>query len=316
MMRYEVLKDKPQQLLSLTGLTPEEFTALLPVFSKRFSVFVETKTLDGKQRKKRRYTPYKNSCFSSTEDMLLFILMYLRKVMTQDVLGAVFGMDQPVANKWVHLLLPLVNEALSELGELPAREKEPSVSDEPSETPAVAPESCGIFFRDGVERPIQRPKDAASQKAYYSGKKKQHSIKNNILTDVEGKVVFLTASYAGCVHDKRIADLSGYSPPRGSVLYQDTGFQGFTCPGVKIIQPKKKPKNSELTVEEKAKNREISSVRIRVEHTIAGIQRFRIVKDKLRNTKAGFADLVMQVCCGLHNFRLNFRPWTYPIPQN
>jgi hypothetical protein len=37
------------------------------------------------------------------------------------------------------------------------------------------------------------------------------------------------------------------------------------------------------------------------------------VKDKLRNWKAGFRDLVMETCCGLHNFRLNFRPWHYEI---
>ena len=173
-----------------------------------------------------------------------------------------------------------------------------------------------LFFHDGVERPIQRPKDVAAQKTYYSGKKKRHSVKNNILVDGEGKVVFLTASYAGRVHDKRIADRAGYSPPQGSVLYQDTGFQGFTCPGVKIIQPKKRPKEGDLTVAEKAKNREISSIRIRVEHAIAGIKRFRIVKDTLRNTKNRFADCVMETCCGLHNFRLNFRPWVYPIPQH
>ena len=36
-----------------------------------------------------------------------------------------------------------------------------------------------------------------------------------------------------------------------------------------------------------------------------------IVKDKSQNYKTGFTDLVMQTCCGLHNFRLNFRPWCY-----
>ena len=173
-----------------------------------------------------------------------------------------------------------------------------------------------LFFQDGVERPIQRPKDAEAQKAYYSGKKKHHSIKNNILINAESKVVFLTPSCEGRIHDERIADIAGYSPPPGSVLYQDTGFQGFKCPGLKIIQPKKKPKGQDLTSEEKAKNREIPSIRIRVEHAIAGIKRFRIVKDKLRNFKKGFADCVMETCCGLHNFRLNFRPWVYPIPQD
>ena len=120
MIRYEVLKDKPKQLLSLTGFTPEEFSVLLPSFSERFLAFVETQTLDGKAQKKPEYTRYKNSYFPSLEDMLLFIFIYLRKTMTQDVLGAIFGMDQPVANKWIHLLLPIVNEALEALGELPA----------------------------------------------------------------------------------------------------------------------------------------------------------------------------------------------------
>ncbi len=61
MIRYEVVKDKQQQLLSLTGFTPEEFSGLLPSFSKRFFVFVEIKMLDGKYRKKHEYTRYKNS---------------------------------------------------------------------------------------------------------------------------------------------------------------------------------------------------------------------------------------------------------------
>ena len=147
MICYEVLKDKPKQLLSLTGFTPEEFSALLPAFSKRFSVFVETKTLDGKDRKKRRYTVYKNSCFSCVEDMLLFILIYLRKAMTQDALGAIFGIDQPVANKWIHLLLPIVNEALGDLGELPARKpSECAVSDEVSQTCSTDAPVSELFF--------------------------------------------------------------------------------------------------------------------------------------------------------------------------
>ena len=170
------------------------------------------------------------------------------------------------------------------------------------------------FFHDGTERPIQRPKDVEAQKAYYSGKKKQHTVKNNLLITADSKVVLLTPSYEGRIHDKRIADRTDYFLPYGSYLYQDSGFQGFSVAGVNIIQPTKKPKGRDLTVEERAKNREISSIRIRVEHAIRGIKRYRIVKDKLRNYKKGFTDLVMETCCGLHNFRLNFRPWSYPIP--
>ena len=179
--------------------------------------------------------------------------------------------------------------------------------------PGLTIRSPTSFFHDGTERPIQRPKDREAQKAYYSGKKKQHTIKNNLMINAESKVVFLTPSCEGRIHDKRIADTIGYSPPCGSVLYQDSGFQGFTCPEVSIVQPKKKPKGRELTVEEKENNRQISSIRIRVEHAIGGIKRYRIVKEKLRTYKKGFSDLGMETCCGLHNFRLNFRPWSYQI---
>ena len=51
----------------------------------------------------------------------------------------------------------------------------------------------------------------------------------------------------------------------------------------------------------------ISRVRIIVEHVIAGIKRFRIVKDVYRNTKQNFDDLVMEIACGLHNFRQSLR---------
>ena len=168
------------------------------------------------------------------------------------------------------------------------------------------------FFHDSTERPIQRPTDPETQKeTYYSGKKKQHTHKNNLVIDAACKVVLLTPTCEGRIHDKRIADTTGYCVPNGSNLFQDFGFQGFSLQGINIIQPKKKPKGRDLTLEEKEMNRLISSIRVRVEHVISGIKRYRIVQDKLRNWKKGFSDLVMETCCGLHNFRLNFRPWCY-----
>lgn len=92
---------------------------------------------------------------------------------------------------------------------------------------------------------------------------------------------------------------------------QDTGFQGFVMDGIVIIQPKKKPRGKALLPEDKEFNRIIAKIRIRVEHVMSGIKRYRIVKDKIRNWKKGFRDMVMETCCGLHNFMLNFRPWEY-----
>ena len=86
-MNYQYLKDKPTRFASLTGYTLEEFSSLLPHFTKHFLEFYATKTLDGKPRIKRRYSTYKSSCLPSFEDKLLFILVYLRKATTQDVQG-------------------------------------------------------------------------------------------------------------------------------------------------------------------------------------------------------------------------------------
>jgi DDE superfamily endonuclease len=121
----------------------------------------------------------------------------------------------------------------------------------------------------------------------------------------------LSATYEGKANDKSLADLEGYSLPSGSGLYQDMGFQGFVLAGVTMVQPKKKPRGGELTPQEKATNRRISSVRIRIEHAIGGVKRYRMVKDKIRLLKDRIRDTVMETCCGLHNFRLQHRPWNY-----
>jgi hypothetical protein len=55
----------------------------------------------------------------------------------------------------------------------------------------------------------------------------------------------------------------------------------------------------------------IARSRIAVEHTLAGVKRNRSVKAVLRNTKAGYSDLLMVIACGLHNWRMEHR---HPVP--
>ena len=125
-----------------------------------------------------------------------------------------------------------------------------------------------------------------------------------VIIDAYGTIRFLSATYAGKVHDKRIADESNYQLPEGSVLGQDSGFQGFIAPGVTILQPKKKPPKGKLTDEEKADNRWISHIRVLVEHSIGGVKVFRIVHDVIRHWIPEIRDKVMEICCGLYNFRI------------
>ena len=116
----------------------------------------------------------------------------------------------------------------------------------------------------------------------------------------------LSATCEGKKHDKRLADEQALRFPKGSKLWKDTGFQGYEPAGVTTLQPKKKPKGGKLSPEEKEANRRVSKVRVRVEHSIAGVKVFRSVRDIYRNFKAGFEDTLIETACGLHNLRSDF----------
>lgn len=305
MLRYQILVGNPRKFLAMTGYTETEFQALLPYFLAEFEQYVAVYRLDGKKRQKRRYSEYQNSPLPTGEDKLLFILIYLKQGSLQEAHATLFGLHQPDANHWIHLLHPLLKRALGRAGELPAR----TVTEL-----AVSPFEPGLYFHDGTERPIVRPTDPRQQRLCYSGKQKMHTLKNLLLINALCKVLFLSRTAEGKKHDKQLADEeAGYRLAQYSVLYQDTGFQAFDLDGITLMQPKKKRRGQPLTDQEKASNRAISAIRVRAEHAINGVKRFRIVKDKIRNWKPGFRDQVMETCCGLHNFRLNFRPWHYDL---
>jgi hypothetical protein len=237
MVRYMELIQNPRRFLALTGYTVDEFRALLSFFRVRFQAYVTRFTLEGKPRQHRTYSTYKNSTFPTMEDRLLFILYYMKTYPIQQTQAQLFGIQQSQANQWIHLLLPLVKQALADCGELPARKNEEMNLDE---------DKAGLFIHDGTERPINRPQDPEEQRLYYSGKQKKHTIKNDIVIDEPCKIRFLSDTVEGKKHDKRLADESGYGVPKDSVLAQDAGFQGFHLQGVSILQPKKKPRGGEL----------------------------------------------------------------------
>jgi hypothetical protein len=123
-------------------------------------------------------------------------------------------------------------------------------------------------------------------------------------------VLYVSPTFDGRIHDKRIAD-TAYSIPPGYTLAQDTGYQGYRPEGVTVFQPQKKPKGKELTPEQKQHNRLISSFRVRVEHAIGSIKRYRTVKDECRLRKDFFVESVFVTCAALHNFRIKDRPFAY-----
>jgi hypothetical protein len=95
----------------------------------------------------------------------------------------------------------------------------------------------------------------------------------------------------------------------GSRLLQDLGFLAFTLPPVEVLMPMKKPRSQALTLEQKLANQTLHHRRLRIEHVKSSVQRCRIVKDRIRLWKVGIRDLVMELCCALHNFRVRLTPW-------
>ena len=89
--------------------------------------------------------------------------------------------------------------------------------------------------------------------------------------------------------------------PAKSRLLQDLGFLAFTLPQVEILMPTKKPCGEELTLTQQRTNQALNQRRLRIEHVNSSVKRCRIVKDRLRLWKEGIRDLVMELCCALHN---------------
>ena len=92
---------------------------------------------------------------------------------------------------------------------------------------------------------------------------------------------------------------------------QDLGFLAFTLPEVAMLMPTKKPRGQELTREQQRANQALNQRRLRIEHVNGSVKRCRIVKDRSRLWKQGIRDLVIALCCALHNFRVRLTPsWT------
>lgn len=116
-------------------------------------------------------------------------------------------------------------------------------------------------------------------------------------------VFFLSKTYSGKVHDSKIAHTEDCTYPEGIRLYKDTGYVGYIPKSVIEMAPFKKPRKKQLSILQKWFNKTISTVRIAVEHAIAGIKRCRIIKERCR-VKYHLRELFLLIATGLHNFRV------------
>lgn len=157
-MKYTTLRGKAKQFRAITGHSIEEFDVLSPIFEQSWHKWLRQYQLNGKRRT-RRYSPKGESVPQDSDELLFFILVYLKNNLLQETLAAAFEMSQDMANKLIHVLIPILEKAYTLY--------------KPTNDPAVAAAAvkAGEYYAiDATEQRVQR--DLYDQKQYYSGKKK------------------------------------------------------------------------------------------------------------------------------------------------
>ena len=161
MLTYLTLTKNRNQFLSITGMELEVFDKLHVCYHKKWVQYIKIYTVSGEKRQ-RPHRRRKDGVLEDSEDQLLFILHYLKSNSIQEHHAASYGMVQSQCNAWIHLLLKLLKEVLSSLGDLPERDA--------SKLKKVLRGVSEIFI-DGTERDMERPTDKELQRKHYSGKK-------------------------------------------------------------------------------------------------------------------------------------------------
>lgn len=279
---------------AVLGINKKQFDILLPTFT---DIWYEH--LDRKGRKRKRGGGSKGN-IKEPKKKLFFILWYAKVYPTYDMAAYVFASSKSRTQQWGQTLLPILEKALDRKVALPKRR-----ISTPEEFFLLFPGTEEVMI-DGVERPTVRRKKTKVQKKEYSGKKKGHTRKNIVVTDRKKKILVITPTKNGKVHDKKLLDKSVLELPDIISKIVDTGFQGLQHLFKNVFIPKKKPRGGELTQEEKTWNFLISSSRIGVEHTIGGMKRFGIASKIFRGIN-GQDDQYMLVSAGLYNLRLMYK---------
>lgn len=321
MSLYRKLARKPELFLSVTGMNFHQFQVLLPKFEK-----VSDKL--EKQRKRRVIRTGKKrqrqigggaQFANAVADRLLMLLLYYRLYLTQEFMTLLFTAEhKSVICRGIIQMRPVFESVLPVpeqarrriLGladkEQKRRKKRISTVEEFRQ---AYPELT--FIIDGVEQPKRKPKNPEKRKSDYSGKKKQHTLKQLVIGTPAGIIVDQSPSVGGRPHDFKVfkddhaarSVCSEFTDYRVT-FYGDSGFDGMRALGlpVEVRLNEKARRNHPLTREQKKLNRLRSSTRIEIEHTFSRRKKYGIASDIYRNRDEDY-DQAMNIVGGLVNLR-------------
>ena len=302
MMKYVYLSDFPRIFLTMTGLQVNEFDDLVNEVEPFYQA-AEQKRLNRPDR--RRDLGGGDHPDLTLRDQILLTVIWLRQYPTQDVLGYCFGVSQTTVSRYLERVLPILSQDGRDRMRMPdpGRKRRRKLDELLRDMPEL------MVVIDSFEQKVQRPKDSTERDAWYSGKKKAHTIKSQVTVDEEtGEVVAIPDSVPGPTADITLLDQSDLLNhlPDGIGGMGDSGYQGIAKLHQHGFSPRKKPRGNDRPPEDVAYNTAFSRRRIVVENTNNRIRRYQSLTQTDRNHRQQHTTRVRAVA-GLVNRQIRNR---------
>ncbi|WP_349967754.1 transposase family protein [Wolbachia endosymbiont of Armadillidium arcangelii] len=251
---YEKIAKTPYIFYQLTGLKVEEFQKIVKKVRQEWERIEKEKKCHGRK-----------SRIGTLEDKILCVLIYYRTYITHPFLGYLFNLHNSNICRLLKRMEPLLARKITI-----------------KKDRAMTPEKILKVLADVTEQSIQRPKDVKKRKKSYSGKKRSNTIKTEIIIEETGKILSVSKSHRGRVHDFLIRKQEKFLSTN-SIKYADSGYQGWQKLQSNVLIPYKKYRKKLLTAEQKEHNQKLASFRMRVENKIREIKIFKIMSHVYRN---------------------------------
>jgi hypothetical protein len=287
----EYINKNPQETKRLIGIDYESFQQLITQ-----AVALEKQNLAINEEGKIRIIKPgggRKPKLSVTEQILL-TLVYLHHLPTFQMLGVQFGVSESTAHNlfhyWSKILRGLLPASLLE------QVKKNDLDWEWVKELLVEWE----LVVDSSEQVRERPKLYQEQKKFYSGKKKNHTLKNQLIVLPNGaEIVDVTVGKPGPSSDINLFRARQAEFADNQKFKGDKGYIGE----VQIETPHKKPRKQELTPEQKEENKQSSAQRIVIEHVIRLVKIFRVAQERFRLRPQNYERVILTVC-GLVRLRV------------
>lgn len=300
MLSYNRLSKKPSLFKSFTGLSIQQFNDIYKEIKAKYKKY-EIKRLSSKRRRERDVGAGRHFKLI-VEDRVIMLLMYYRRLyITYTLAGFLFDLDQSNICRDIQKIESLIRKCVPIPQKVYNKTKRLKT---PEEVEKYFP-GFMAFIDSTEQQQIPRPIDNNKRKIFYSGKKKRHTVKTQLMVNDQGIILYKLGQKKGRKHDYDIYKENHPITPKDVLNVFDLGYLGVEkdFPGQQSCLPIRKKRNLELSQEEKEYNKSHSRKRIVIEHTICRLKKYRIMSDIFRNKLRKY-NRISDIVTGLINYRI------------